>query len=79
MDLKLPSLTPDWLNIAVGLILSAGITTSIHRSNQLLSLSEASPLIDAILTFIDEWFQSSNNNNNVRSTTINVSSTLDEF
>ncbi|CAF5110479.1 unnamed protein product, partial [Rotaria sp. Silwood1] len=56
--LKLPSLSPDWLNIAIGLILS--IENNYHRqrisrSSFSSSSSNVSPLVDVIYTFIEEW------------------------
>ncbi|CAF4586646.1 unnamed protein product, partial [Rotaria magnacalcarata] len=54
--LKLPSLSPDWLSIAIGLILSIE-NNHHHRRRRIspsssLSLSNVSPLIDVIYTFI---------------------------
>ncbi|CAF2137982.1 unnamed protein product [Rotaria magnacalcarata] len=57
--IKLPSLSPDWLSIAIGLILSIE-NNHHHRRRRIspsssLSLSNVSPLIDVIYTFIEEW------------------------
>ncbi|CAF2149342.1 unnamed protein product [Rotaria magnacalcarata] len=57
--LKLPSLSPDWLSIAIGLILSIE-NNHHHRRRRIspsssLSSSNVSPLIDVIYTFIEEW------------------------
>jgi len=73
INLKLPSLSPEWLSIAIGLLLSTGNTAGSRRFIP-SSSSNASPLLDIILTFIDDWLRStSNNTGNTRSTTINFS------
>ena len=53
VDFKLPSLSPDWLNIAIDLILSTGNHANHRRSAS--SLTNFSPLVDVVSTFIDEW------------------------
>ena len=55
-DLKLPSLSPDWLNVAIDLILSTGNHANHRRSaSSSSSLSNFSPLVDVVSIFIDEW------------------------
>ena len=54
-DLKLPSLSPDWLNIAIGLILSAENNAHCRRAISSSSSSNVSSLVDAVSVFIEEW------------------------
>ena len=55
-DLKLPSLSSDWLNIAIDLILSTGNHANHRRSaSSSSSGSNFSSLVDVVSTFIDEW------------------------
>lgn len=78
-DLKLPSLSPEWLNVAIGLILSTGNTAGTHRPTP-SSSSNDSPLHDIILTFIEEWSRSSTTDTSKsRSSTINFSLPIDEI
>ncbi|CAF5202705.1 unnamed protein product, partial [Rotaria magnacalcarata] len=73
--LKLPSLSPDWLSIAIGLILSIE-NNHHHRRRRILpssslSSSNVSPLVDVIYTFIEEWLNDKGKKN--RSTKIKFS------
>ena len=72
-DLKLPSLSPAWLNIAIDLILSTGNHANHRRSisSSSSSSSNSSPLVDVVSTFIDEWL--SNQGRAGRSATITFS------
>ena len=51
--LKLPSLSPNWLSIAIGLILSTG--NNGPHSPYFSSSSNVTPLVQAISTFVDDW------------------------
>ncbi|CAF4732383.1 unnamed protein product [Rotaria sp. Silwood1] len=78
--LKLPSLSPDWLNIAICLILS--IENNYHRqrisrSSLSSSSSNVSPLVDVIYTFIEEWLNDEEKKS--RSTKIKFSSPIFEL
>ncbi|CAF4240803.1 unnamed protein product [Rotaria sp. Silwood2] len=53
-DLKLPTLSPDWLNTVVGLILSTRNNIR-HLDNLSSSLFYNSKLINVISTFVDKW------------------------
>lgn len=78
IDLKLPSLSPEWFSIAIGLFLSTGNTA--HGRLPIPSSSNASPLLDIILTFIEEWLRpTATNSGNARSTRINFSLPTDEL
>jgi hypothetical protein len=56
-NLQLPSLSPDWINVAIGLFLSIGNNVDNSRSFSLLSSNNqiTCPLVGAIKTFIEEW------------------------
>ncbi len=78
-DLELPSLSPEWLNVAIGLILSTGNSIRNRRSIPWFS-SNASPLLDTIKTFVEEWLNSSVNNTHIaRSSSINLSLPTDNL
>ncbi|CAF3777950.1 unnamed protein product [Rotaria sordida] len=73
-DLKLPYLTPNWLNVAIGLLLSTGNETGGRYELSSSSLNHNCPLLDVVKTFIEEWFSSTlTQTNNPRSTTISFS------
>ncbi|CAF1488393.1 unnamed protein product, partial [Adineta steineri] len=81
-NLKLPNLLPDWINVAIGLILSAGNNSDNHRSISLLSLNNqlTCPLIDSIKTFIEQWLSSAaNNTHNISFSVNNFSLLIDNF
>jgi len=74
-DLKLPNLTPTWLSVAIGLLLSTGNGTGDrYELSSSSSLNHNFPLLDVIKTFIEEWLRSTlTRTNNPRSTTISFS------
>ncbi|CAF4192665.1 unnamed protein product [Adineta steineri] len=81
-NLKLPNLLPDWINVDIGLILSAGNNSDNHRSISLLSLNNqlTCPLIDNIKTFIEQWSSSAaNNTHNISFSVNNFSLLIDNF
>jgi hypothetical protein len=72
--LKLPNLSPNWLNVAIGLLLSVGYETGGHYEVSPLLSDDDRALIDIIKTFLDDWFNSIlTQTNSCRSTTINFS------
>ncbi|CAF4999893.1 unnamed protein product, partial [Rotaria sp. Silwood1] len=74
VDLKLPNLTPNWLNVAIGLLLSTGNETGGRYELSSSSLNHNCPLLDIVNTFIEEWSSSTlTQTNNPRSTTISFS------
>ncbi|CAF4164381.1 unnamed protein product [Rotaria sp. Silwood2] len=58
INLKLPSLSPEWLNVAIGLVLSTGNNSSFRHRTLVSSSSNTTPLINAILKFIEDWSNS---------------------
>ena len=72
-NLKLPSLSPEWVSVAIGLILST--ENNIHNPCSIPCLSSnLSPLSDTIKTFVEEWLDSSVNNiHNARLSSISLS------
>ncbi|CAF2986039.1 unnamed protein product [Rotaria sp. Silwood2] len=73
-DLKLPNFTPNWLCVAIGLLLSTGNETGSRYELSSSSLNHNCPLLDVVKTFIEEWFSSRlTQTNNSRSTTISFS------
>lgn len=79
-NLKLPSLSPDWLNVSIGLILSTGNNNPDRRSNSFLSLNiNTNPLLDIIKIFIEEWLNSTANARNTSVTPINLPSSIGNF
>jgi hypothetical protein len=77
-DLKLPSLSPEWLSIAVGMILSTGNKT-VDRY-LFASSPNVSPLLNIITTFLEEWLNSTSIATfHTRSTTINFSLPTDDI
>lgn len=74
VGLRLPNLTPNWLNVAIGLILSTGNEAGGHYELLPSSLNYNCALLDVIKTFIEEWFSSTlTQTNNPRSTKISFS------
>ncbi|CAF3829497.1 unnamed protein product [Rotaria sordida] len=77
-DLKLPLVSPEWLNIAIGLILSTG--NNSHNRCRISSPSSSSlnssSLLDVISKFIEEW--SSTTINHSRTATITLSLPINE-
>ena len=51
--LQLPSLSPDWLSVAIGMVLSVG--NKATGRDPIVSPSNTSALLDAITTFLDDW------------------------
>ncbi|CAF1368369.1 unnamed protein product, partial [Rotaria sordida] len=73
-DLKLPNLTPNYLNVAISLLLSTGNETGGRYELSSSSLNHNCPLLDVVKTFIEEWFSSTlTQTNKRRSTTISFS------
>jgi hypothetical protein len=70
-DLKLPSVSPSWLNVAIGLLLSIGNNDDLCRRPPPPLPSNAPPLLFAIWTFLDEW--SSASGRSIYSSNINIS------
>ena len=70
-NLKLPVLSPVWLDVAVGMLLSVG-NNNFHRHSYISTPKNTSPLLSRILKFLEEWFSSSNKK--IRSTNIDISS-----
>ena len=76
-DLKLPTISPEWLNIAIRLLLSVGNSHSQPRS--LLTQQNDCSLLDTVTTFIDDWSTSkANDNQRGRSFNIEFSLPIDE-
>lgn len=53
-NLRLPTVSPTWLNIAIRLLLS--VRNSYHHARSLPSHQSSCPLLDVVTTFIDDWF-----------------------
>jgi hypothetical protein len=77
-NLKLPCLSPDWLNVSIGLILSTGNNNEYRRSIS-SSSSNTNPLLYSIETFIEEWLSSTTNSYNVSLASINLPSSIGNF
>ncbi|CAF3514356.1 unnamed protein product [Rotaria sp. Silwood1] len=69
-NLKLPILSPVWLDVAVGILLSVGNNNPDHYIY--MSSLKSSPLLSKILKFLEQWYNSSNKTN--VSTNLNISS-----
>ena len=71
-NIKLPNVNPNWLNVAIGILLSVGNNENDnnyrHHQSTLTSTND-SPLLSVISTFLNEWRDSPRNNS--RSTSIN--------
>jgi hypothetical protein len=73
--LTLPKISPNWLDVTVGMILSLRNYHEYYQSKLPLSTSENS-LLYAITTFLDNWYKSSANTG--QSTTIKYTLSNDE-
>ncbi|CAF1441600.1 unnamed protein product [Adineta ricciae] len=64
-DLKLPAITPIWLNIAVGLILSTINNFDLHLSIPSPSSESSNSLspLDIVISFIEDWLSSTQRDN----------------
>ena len=71
-NLKLPSVSPDWLSVAIRLLLSIGNNNDDVYFDR--SAARDCPLLRAVTTFIDDWLSSrANDNRRKRSVTIDFS------
>jgi len=77
-NIKLPTVSPNWLNIAIGMLLSLGYHNILRHQSTSPSTNDSS-LISDILTFLEEWCNSSTSTNNIVSTSINFSLSNDEL
>ena len=59
VNIKLPTVAPDWLNIAIRLLLSVG--NGSDHPHFVLRTDHDCPLLDTVLTFIEKWFTSTIN------------------
>lgn len=66
-NLVLPNISPKWMDIGIGMLLS--LTDHEEHRSQVSSTSQNDSLLFTINTFLDDWHRSSNGT--VRSTTIN--------
>jgi hypothetical protein len=66
-NIKLPTINPNWLDIAIGMLLSLENQNIVHYQSTLSSTNN-NPLLSVILTFLEDWYNSSKNN--TRSTNI---------
>ncbi|CAF3205771.1 unnamed protein product [Rotaria sp. Silwood2] len=69
-NLKLPVISPNWLNTAIGMLLSVG-NNDTHHYSYTLSSTNSSVLISEISKFLEKWF---NSTTSCRPTRINISS-----
>jgi hypothetical protein len=69
-NIKLPTVNPNWLNVAIGMILSLENYNIAHHRSTSPSTDDSS-LLSIISTFLEEWCNSSTNN--IRSTNVNFS------
>lgn len=58
-NLVLPTVSPEWLNIAIRLLLS--VANSYSHARSLSSQQNNCPLLDVVTTFIDDWLTSQHN------------------
>ncbi|CAF0802050.1 unnamed protein product [Rotaria sordida] len=70
-NLKLPVLSPIWLDVAIGILLSVG-NDNPDRHVYMSSLKNSSPLLSKILKFLKQWLNLPNKT--IRSTNIDISS-----
>jgi hypothetical protein len=70
-DLKLPSVTPNWINIAIGLLLSTQTYGTYHNRPPLLP-SNIPTVLDLVRNFIDEWSTSTAQNSQSSTTVFNI-------
>jgi ribosomal protein L37AE/L43A len=75
-NIKFPIINPNWLNVAVDILLSVG-NIHTHRKPWALISTDASSLQSVISTFMEEWFNSSTNGG--KSTRINFTLSSDEL
>ena len=81
-NLKLPTLSPTWVNVAIGLILSTASHIENLRSNSSLpsNTEDSCPVVNAIKAFIEEWFSPITNNTTTFTFLLNNSPLLiDDF